>query len=209
MLRPLPLVLLLSLLASGQAAEQAVNQAFLITGYQPFAGRGRNGSQTVITALRQDPAFAAVTFHVLPVAWTAVDAFAREHLVSAAPRGIIGLGEGHPGFIAIELRARNAAEGADETELLPAAARIATAAPDTTPARIAIDLATLPDLALPVVLSNNPGTYLCNFLLHHATRSAATTAGFIHLPPQGEIDDETYLKHILPPVRAILLANLP
>lgn len=200
---PLRLACLLLVLAVASAADDV----FIITAYRPFMGRGRNASETIVNSLKQEAEFATVRFRVLDVAWDKVSAFADE-LGSAKLRGIIGIGEGHKGCVAIEMYGRNAASGTDEAGVAKNGAAIAAGRPAQARSRMSFRLRSDVDYPVPIVISNNAGDFLCNFALFHYNHLDAQVSGFIHVPPQESLPDEAYLKVIRPVVLDIIRQNL-
>ena len=200
-MRPL-LLLLPVLLGAGEPAT------VLVTAFEPFAGRTRNGSATVAAALpAAGSAEARIVVVRLPVTW---DAPARLATLVAEhrPRLILGLGEGHPGRIAWERIARNRADGADERGAPPPAATLSADGPTERRGTLQCDPAWFPDATVPIVASDDAGAYLCNALYWHATALDAPRVGFLHLPPQGATADDAYRAAIVPVVAEIIRRNL-
>lgn len=196
----------LLLLAFGTAS--AAEEVFIITAYRPFMGRGKNASETLVNSLKQDADFAKVQLRVLDVGWDKVrDAIAE--LGTAKLRGIIGIGEGHKGFVSIEMYGRNMANGTDEFGVAKAGEAIAAGKPAQARSRIAFQLRSEVEYPVPIVISNNAGEFLCNYALFQYNRLDARVSGFIHVPPQESVPDEAYLKAIRPVVVDILKQNLP
>lgn len=190
-------LLCLSPLHHSQAAEPMV----LITGFDAFAGRQVNGSATVARALASTQPSAAVA--TMPVIWGEPQRALPPLIAHHRPHLLLGLGEGHPGRIAVETVAHNRAAGKDV---------MGDNAPDhlgnlvelSRPARLTIDLDALPESPYPVLFSDDAGAYLCNAWLWQAAGSEVPMVGFIHLPPQGETSDAEYLAAILPVIEAII-----
>lgn len=181
----------------------------LLTAFGPFDGRAVNGSATLLRAIAAaHPPGIELRTLVLPVVWGAVEGTALPVLAAWDPQVILGLGEGGPGRIAIETTARNCRERPDTTGHPPPTPVIDPAGPDVACARLALP----PDLWRPapprIVTSDDAGTFLCNNALFRYARSRASRAGFLHLPPQGDIDDATYIAPLLGPVLAVLAANV-
>ncbi len=190
--------------------DASTKMTFVITAYGPFAGRGKNGSSTLLNSLREDPAFAQVTFHVLDVGWRQVDEFIKQSVTDKSITGIIGLGEGHPGLIAIECVGRNNKGGTDVFGVEEKSGPInGVASTNHNKSRLRYSINPELPISLPIVISNNAGDYLCNYLLYKCNDTAVKISGFIHLPPQGVTADEAYLSVVRPLVRDILLQNIP
>ncbi len=183
----------------------------LITAYQPFQGRGVNGSSTILRWLRRH--WPAGQFHsrILPVAWELAPKRLTQLLETKRPRRYLGIGEGQPGRCAWETVARNHQQGTDETGLSLPAMAIAPQAPPqrhstwVTPSSLVISL--LPD-HIPLVTSVDAGCFLCNRVLWTALEPGhrLSQAAFLHLPPQGSITDRAYTDLLGPFVLALLLA---
>ena len=200
---PARLACLLLLLAAASAADDV----FIITAYRPFMGRGRNASETIVNSLKQEADLATVQFHVLDVAWDKVRVFA-DGLGSAKLRGIIGIGEGHKGFVSIEMYGRNTASGTDEAGVAKSGEAIAAGRPPVARSRMAFQLRSDAEYPVPIVISNNAGDFLCNYALFRYNHLDARVSGFIHVPPQESLPDEAYLKVIRPVVLDIVRQNL-
>ena len=208
----LAIVLLLSLLSLPAKAVEAASEepaaTILIIAYGPFAGRGVNGSQTLAEALHgQQIAGYEIVSSVLPVRWGAPEAALPDLLAQHRPALILGLGEGHPDHIAIEMRAHNRAEHPDEAGQ-PAPAQLASEGPEQRSARFFVDIQALPETPIPIRHSEDAGSYLCNSLLYHSLASSVAKVGFVHLPPQGAVAAEPYRSALQPLILAMLEQNL-
>lgn len=197
--------LLLGLALTVDAAEP-----ILITAFEPFAGRGANGSATVARHLDGgEIAGHPVRIAVLPVRWGEPGARIPALIAEVKPILVIGLGEGHPGRIACETVAANEAKPfPDEAGALPAQGTLAADGPASRAATLRCDPAWFADPPVPVVLSQDAGGYLCNEALWVICGSEVPLRGFVHLPPQGEISDADYAGMIGPVVRMIVGRNL-
>lgn len=198
---------LVCLLLLALGAASAAEEVFIITAYRPFMGRGKNASETIVNSLKQDPDFAKVQLRVLDVGWDKVRDFIAT-LGTARLRGIIGIGEGHKGFVSIEMYGRNVANGTDEFGVAKGGEVIAAGKPAQARSRIAFQLRSDAEYPVPIVISNNAGEFLCNYALFQYNRLDAQVSGFIHVPPQEGVPDEAYLKAIRPVVVDILRQNL-
>lgn len=199
---------LVCLLLLALGAASAAEEVFIITAYRPFMGRGKNASETLVNSLKQDADFATVQLRVLDVGWDKVRDFIAE-LGTAKLRGVIGIGEGHKGFVSIEMYGRNAANGTDEFGVAKVGEQIAVGKPAQARSRLAFQLRSEVEYPVPIVISNNAGEFLCNYALFQYNRLDARVSGFIHVPPQEGVADEAYLKAIRPVVVDILRQNLP
>jgi len=190
-------------------AEAAVAEPdpILVVAFGPFAGRGENGSATVARALDgRTVAGHPVVTAVLPVAWGAPERKLPALVAEHRPRLVLGLGEGHPGRVAIETRAVNARAHRDERGQPPPSGTIEADGPDARASRFAIP-DDLPATDVPVVRSDDAGRYLCNNLLWVTISHTEDRAGFIHLPPQGDQADAVYAPRFTPLIEAAIAAQ--
>jgi pyrrolidone-carboxylate peptidase len=176
----------------------------LLTCFGPFLGRTRNGSTTVAHAVAALPWDAAwrITVIDLPVRWGEPQRILPDMLQRHQPDIALGLGEGHPGRIAVELTARNAtAKLTDIDGAYPGSDRVLADGPDELPARL-----DMPEhgMSAQVEISRDAGRYLCNALLMTLLASAVPRAGFIHLPPQGSTADDAYAASMVPVITQVL-----
>jgi pyroglutamyl-peptidase len=165
----------------------------LITGFEPYGGRGRNPAGEVAARLDgSEVAGVRVVGRSLPVSFTTLDEAVAAILAEVDPAVVISLGL-CPGEAVIRLE-RVAINLADfeipdnegmvlvdrPLDTLDAAARFATL-----PLR-KIQEALL-RAGIPARLSSSAGTYICNKALYRflgaiEQRGAAVPCGFIHLP---------------------------
>jgi pyroglutamyl-peptidase len=193
------LALAMAIASTVGAAEPAI----LLTGFGPFAGRGVNGSETI--ARRLDGGLVAgrrIHVRILPVRWGEPERTLPPAVAALAPELVLGLGEGHPGRIAVELLGRNRAGHPDETGAAPPASL--GDGPAERAARLAFDAAWFVDAVPPVVASRDAGAYLCNAWLWHAAALPVAKVGFVHLPPQETTGADAYAERILPAVRRLI-----
>jgi pyrrolidone-carboxylate peptidase len=194
----------LILLIMGAALAGA--DTIVVTGFAPFAGRGVNGSETI--ARRLDGAViagATVSVRILPVRWGEPERILPA-LAAGRPRLLVGLGEGFPGRIAVEMVGRNRAGHPDEAGA-PPPVRLGDG-PATRPARFAFDHGWCAGSPLPVVASDDAGAYLCNAWLWHACALDLPAVGFVHLPPQGDTPVDAYAAMVEPIIRALIARQL-
>lgn len=182
--------------------------SILITGFAPFAGRGINGSSTVSSAL-DGLMIGSHQIHAryLAVRWGEPEKRLSSLISELNPVLAIGLGEGSKDHIELEQRAVNTAAGMDEHEQEAPAALDSNGPPE----RRSLLRLPVPDdsWACKVALSENAGVYLCNNLLYHGLGVLPTCFGFVHLPIQGDEPSEEYAAKLVPPLRALIAANLP
>ena len=165
----------------------------LLTGFGPFPGVAENASGALVGRLgvAARKRWPRVIFHTatLPTEWTIGPERARRAIERAAPDVIVhfGVSRKAEGFV-VETRGANAcvavADGAGE---LPPLATLETDGPRFRPATlpVAAIVARLRVLSLPVITSDDAGSYLCNAVLFQTlglTAKSKTMAGFIHIP---------------------------
>jgi len=205
----LPILALACVAALGFGAEEAgAEPVVLLTAFTAFAGRGVNGSETVATALDQRViAGARVHILVLPVQWGEPERQLPAAVTKWKPALLLGLGEGWPGHVAVERVARNRAAHNDEAGA-PPPATLAVNAPMTRAFRLDHAATWFAGSAVPVQLSDDAGDYLCNNLFYVAMAQPAARAGFVHLPPQGEVASAAYATPLLPIIIGLIEHNL-
>lgn len=176
----------------------------LFTAFGPFQSRPRNGSATLLAALRTTPGWGGrADYLFLPVAWSSLEFLVGPAL--AGPRSwALGIGEGKPGQAALELRARNERSGRDESGAgEPGVWR--KDGPTELVSRVPAEMGE--GVLIPKLIhSTDAGAFLCNGLLWRLLESPAGQAAFLHLPPQGETPDEAYVAEWLPVVLAVAVA---
>ncbi|MBP7950131.1 MAG: hypothetical protein KA004_10775 [Verrucomicrobiales bacterium] len=177
----------------------------LLTSFKPFAGRGINGSSTVLCWLRRHlPAGTAQT-RILPVTWEQAPRFLQNCLQRGRPRWFLGLGEGKSGQVAWETLARNRMEGTDEIGCEGPAGSICPQSPDSLASTLQLRSPSSWALPVPLVRSSDAGTFLCNRILWEVLRHfPATQSAFLHLPPQGNMRSADYARTFGPFVFEIL-----
>jgi pyroglutamyl-peptidase len=165
----------------------------LLTGFGPFPGAPHNPTEALVEELvrRRHPAFANVRRigHVFRVSYETVDRELPALIARERPDALImfGLATRAP-HLRLETRARNAITRsvADAGGCIPAAAKIAPDGPPAlrlrSPARQLVMAAR--KTAVPVALSHNAGTYLCNYLCWRAAELAdgPRLSAFVHVP---------------------------
>lgn len=164
----------------------------VITGFGPFPGVAWNPSGWLVQTLartHQRPLAAAV----LPVSWHGAWAALAPLLEASRPRHLILFGVSHQatGF-ALEQRAFNArGPHADAHGETSADKRLVRECAETLDATLPLapTASALAAANIPVVLSDDPGRYLCNALLFaalHWAQNEPTRVGFVHIPQIGE-----------------------
>jgi pyroglutamyl-peptidase len=164
--------------------------SILVTAFGPFDGRSENASSLALRGLKA--ALPQIRTRVLPVDCVAAPARLRQALHTIRPEILILLGEA-AGTLTIRLE--TTAFNELDFRIPDISGRQPTARPirrDAPP----IHRSTLPLRKIhrllsanehEVILSNNPGRYLCNQVLYVAldyleTHALPCRAGFIHLP---------------------------
>ncbi len=182
----------------------------LAMGFRPFAGRMRNGSETLAAHLGgSEVGGHAVVSVFLDVFWGAPKGELPRWIAEVRPVLVLGIGEGQGDVLRFERRARNRAAGCDESGAPP------PFAPELRPgghaemeASMGFDPAWVADLA-PSELSEDAGKFLCNAWLYAAIELCPCPVGFIHIPVQGDVSDGDFIARWAPAVREILRRNLP
>jgi pyroglutamyl-peptidase len=169
------------------------DRVVLLTGFEPYGGRGLNPAFEIVRRLDgADIAGVPVVGRSLPVSYRELRGRIDGLLDQFDPAVVIGLGlwPGAP-LIRLERIAINVADfeivdndGAFVTDM-PVEGNAATALLATLPLR-QIEQALL-DAEIPARVSNTAGTFLCNatlfeFLHGLAGRGRSTACGFIHVP---------------------------
>ncbi len=165
----------------------------LVTGFEPYGGRGTNPSSQVMRALDgKTIAGATIIGRGLPVSLAMLQSNIDNILKDLTPSAIIGLGlwPGEPA-IRIERVGLNVAdfEIADNEGAVPRDSEVSSSGPAARFASLpvrAIEEAVLA-AGIPARLSATAGTFLCNaylytFLMTLERKQRKIPCGFIHLP---------------------------
>jgi pyroglutamyl-peptidase len=165
----------------------------LVTGFEPYGGRGRNPAGEIATRLDgSEIAGVAVVGRNLPVALAPLDAIIPAMLAELDPLAVISLGLcPNEAVIRLERVAINVADFdiPDNDGLVlvdqPIDAGYTAARFATLPLRRV--QAALLQAGIPARLSNSAGTYLCNKALYRflgtiEQRGKGVPCGFLHLP---------------------------
>ena len=168
----------------------------LITGFGPFPGAPFNPTGPLVTALarRRIPGLRNVrrVAHVFPTSYAAVDRELPALLARERPDALIMFGlASRRRHISIETRASNALTGvvADASGHLPAARMIAPGAGAALslhgPAQRLVTAVRA--AGIPAALSDDAGSYLCNYICWRAAEAAERDGGprrvaFVHVP---------------------------
>jgi len=186
---------------------KSVSAELLLTSFGPFRSRFKNGSKTVSDTIQAmaNPHIEVMNF---PVHWGVIEEVALPRIHTLQPKIILGLGEGPPDKIYFETRAVNRREGEDEKGMRSATHMIDSKGTETISSRWPTPVESIPQQHTAIQLSRDAGYYLCNNALYRYLQSSALYAGFLHLPPQEETSDQSYLANILAPVLSLIQSAL-
>ena len=186
----------------------------LVTGFGPFPRVPRNPSQLLVERL--DDAIGDLTLHrrILPTDYRAAGPLIETLLDVLRPDFCLCIGVARAGDpLRLETTARNlgTVQTPDQSGFTFSGA-IAAGAPETYAATLSLDRihAALHERGHRVVLSNDAGGYVCNYVFftarHHIARSGLLTAcGFLHIPEFDPARDEhVQIDSWLAAVRTIL-----
>lgn len=167
----------------------------LLTGFGPFPRVPMNATSLLVPRIAEaaDKVFAGVSVvcEIIPTEWRAglarVEALYAEHRPLVAIH--FGVSSRATGF-AVEARARNCcAASPDAADSLPECDSVAPGAPEFLPSTLPVTLIVerLRRRGIPVQLSRDAGTYLCNALMYRTLDLARASDwparnGFVHLP---------------------------
>lgn len=175
----------------GEAKMRDSEGTVLLTGFEPYGGRGRNPAAAVAQAL--DGCVLAgrkVRGVIIPVTLRGLEQRLEALIGEQSPELVLCLGL-YPGESAIRLErfGVNLAdfEIADNAGARPVDEPLSQDGPTALTATLPLRriLSALLEAGIPAHISNSAGTYLCNAALFTAlmlTRQWTTPAGFIHLP---------------------------
>ena len=183
----------------------------LITGFEPFAGRARNGSLTLARALGgKTIAGAEVVYECLPVVWDGFSELIQVTLRAHRPDLFLGMGEGSKTYACFEWIGKNHTnpEARDNDGKPPAADILEPGGPYLRKATLDFERDWVEGLPIQVANSENAGNYLCNHLLYSGLGLAKIPFGFLHLPIQGEADDADYCSTWFPLLFRLLSKNV-
>ncbi|WP_268956865.1 pyroglutamyl-peptidase I [Roseibium aggregatum] len=178
----------------------------LVTGFEPFPGMPVNPTALLMKRLprRLIPEVRGTRFlfEILPTTWTGRFEVAERLRRDLSPDAIVHFGvDGSRRTINIETRAVNRATrvkpdaGGAHAETSPLQAGAETARTSTLPFRALYEAAARS--GLPVALSRDAGTYLCNATLWDSIGSGIPSV-FVHVPPlpRGRFDTRPSLQQI-------------
>ncbi len=164
--------------------------AILVTGFEPFAGFGRNPSAEIAAQLDGTTIDGcAVVGRTLPVTLDGLDAALDRALAGIDPVAAVALGlAADEPAIRLERVAVNLADFSipDNAGLRASDRKLDPAGPDARASRLPLRAIRDALLArgIPARLSNTAGTYLCNAAMYRllGRLPARVACGFIHLP---------------------------
>lgn len=170
-------------------------RTILLTGFGPFPGVPENASARLVPEVAREARKRWPGCHVepavLPTEWRAAPAVVAGLISELRPAIALHFGvSGRARGFAIESRGENhARQACDAAGLLPPSERLSPGGPDMLAASIPVQLIIerLRDRSLPVILSRDAGSYLCNAVLYHSLNCARGAdwpmrSGFVHLP---------------------------
>jgi pyroglutamyl-peptidase len=170
-------------------------QTILFTGFGPFPGMPENISGRFVRMLadlsqRRFPAYRVVA-RILPTEWEPAPEriavlYAREKPKVALHFGVSERAQG----LVLETLARNVRSPlCDAAGRLPSSAKVSEDGPAELTAHVPVDdiLRRVTSLGVPIIRSEDAGSYLCNAVLYQSLVLASAgrtprTAGFIHIP---------------------------
>jgi pyroglutamyl-peptidase len=179
----------------------------LITCFMPFKGRVKNGSQILAHYLQIHHKADEIRVVDIPVRWGAVESLTRSIIEDWQPDIIVGLGEGGSESIAVETIARNIRKGEDVDGASPPGDHIVVNGEAERQSRFSFTWTHHMKLPVPIKISLDAGGYLCNNALFHYCGTGCSRIGFIHVPPQNDVDDTAYSEMYGPVLLEILQQN--
>jgi pyroglutamyl-peptidase len=165
----------------------------LVTGFGPFPGAPVNPTGPLVKRLaRVRLGRAKIVTHIFPTSYATVDRDLPKLIAHHRPDALLMFGLANKAItLRIETRARNALSRLkDAGEYVPGLHTIAPGRASAlglpTPSRLL--LAAARAAHMPVVISNDAGDYLCNYLCWRAVLAGRKSGGprlaaFVHVPP--------------------------
>jgi pyroglutamyl-peptidase len=164
----------------------------LVTGFGPFPGAPFNPTGPLVQRLaRLHPARARIVTHIFETSYAAVDRDLPKLIARYRPDALLMFGLATQATaLRIETRARNELILIpDATGMMPSQVTLAPgkAAAMAMPTPVRRLLAAIRASRLPVVISDDAGGYLCNYLCWRAVEAAGKNGGpliaaFVHVP---------------------------
>jgi pyroglutamyl-peptidase len=162
----------------------------LLSGFGPFAGYPVNPSIEALLPLDQQlVAGLDVRVLELPVEWDVSWTLLEAEITAISPSVVIGTGVADTDAMRYETTAQNLEVGADVANVTRSNVPVVVGGDATLPSELPLAelSAAVQAAGLNAVMSNDAGTYLCNFIFYHlayrANADDALLAGFIHVPP--------------------------
>ncbi len=174
----------------------------------PFAGRDKNGSETLARYLAAQDLPYNVNLCILDVVWGAPGKELLPLVDNLQPDLIVGLGEGPGGFIGLETVGVNLRDGTDNNGEYIESAPIEPGGPDQREARFDFQYTCSQEIFRPLMISRNAGRFLCNEHLYVCAGTDVPKVVFLHLPPQGDVADERYVTALAPTITWLIEQNL-
>ena len=183
--------------------------AVLVTGFEPFAGREKNGSRTLVQALTGGRlGGVAIATEVFPVRWAGFSETIRRVAATRRPVLWLGLGEGRRPIPAFERVGKNRSGGPDVDGAGPPGSVLTEGGPVIRSTTMKWRESWFSDIDPPVRTSDDAGEYLCNSLIYFGLAYVSCPFGFVHLPVQGEREDASYVPLYLPAIERLIRRNL-
>jgi len=170
----------------------------LVTGFEPFDGREKNGSATCATHLNGfDTGAGVVSSQIVPVNWSEIQTFCQTVIAQTNATMVVGIGEADCPRPRFERKARSLARGVDNNGCNPPPLNdslIADKSRALTCDTLSCDGDWFDDCDEGMDISWDAGAYLCNWYLLNTLQHARVATGFVHVPLQRSLSDRDYLK---------------
>jgi pyroglutamyl-peptidase len=163
-----------------------------MSGFEPFGGYETNPSWEALLPL-DGQVISGLEVHVveLPVEWGTAWDVLHDAIRTLHPRVVIGTGMATSLSMRYEVDAVNEQWGEDNAGVTEEGTPVVPGGPEGLAPTIPVEViaTALEHLEIPVTISDDAGTYLCNHvmyhLLHHSQLEAVrpVAAGFVHVPP--------------------------
>jgi len=177
----------------------------MVTGFRPFDGRGINGAETVARALHGSVIDSCrIESRLINVIWRDVTRFCEQALPEINVRFVLALGEASRPWPTFESVGVPLADGADVSGAAPPICKDQS----ERHSRLNFDPEWFSDLEHAPRHSTDAGEYLCNWMLYNGVEHARVPLGFLHLPVQDDLPDETYVAAYLPVVTRLIQKNI-
>jgi len=169
--------------------EITVPKVVLMSGFEPFGGYDTNPSWEAASPL--DEVMVAdldVRVIELPVVWDESWDLLSAEIARLSPSVVIGTGMANGYAYRLETLAVNVEEGTDNDGVERVGEPVVEGGSDTLATMLPVDAMSqaVEGVGFDTVLSDDAGTYLCNFIFYHVVyeaQAAGRLAGFTHVPP--------------------------